>query len=462
MGINVSSSQLELLDEFISEFMNVEMIPGIAVGIVHENEIIYKKGFGVKNGSIQAKVDEYSLFHMASIAKTFVALGVMQLVSEQKIQLDEYVVNYLPYFQLKDERYHNITIRHLLTHNSGLPNEPDLEWDKPQYDKESLERYVKGLHQKDLLSAPGETFSYSDMAYDILGDVVAKRSGLTFEEYMDQNILKKLHMNHSNFLRSELSEELLTSPHLCYEVDSNRAKVSDVFPYNRIHAPSSTLCSNVVDMCNYLIYQIDLEKRCNEHILESNSLCFKDLWIPQVQTGWGGYQDQMGLGWFLGEYKGYKVRSHEGGDTGFRSHMMILPDQELGIVIMTNSDYVGCQYLCPVVLDVVLGIHQVNRFQNSLAHHLSRLIIQYNYEHALQEYIKIQISDSIDLYYVDENEFLSLSHEWKKAKRWEDTISLLQLSMKIFPHSMSLLDRLEEVYMLKGQPVQIINREMGK
>lgn len=444
MSKKISRVQLSRLDQVITDYMQVHQIPGLAVGIVQGSEIVYKKGFGVKSLFSQEKIEEFSLFHMASIAKTFVGFAVMQLVSENKIQLDDFVMKHLPYFHLKDERDKEITIRHLVTHSSGLPNEPDLEWDKPQFDDEALERYVKGLGSKELLHQPGESFAYSDMAYDILGDVISKCSGVSFEEYMKVNVLKKLGMKDSSFLHTDLAKDHLTTPHLCYTSDSEEVRISEVFPYNRIHAPSSTLVSNVVDICNYLISYIQIEKEYREKLLDHS---IKELWTPQIRTGWGGYQDEMGMGWFLGEYKEHQVRSHEGGDTGFRSYTMVFPVEEIGIVIMMNSDYVGYQNLCHVILDYVLDFEE-DHGKRSLAHLISRWVIS-NKQQALELYN--QLADSQKFYYVDEGEFLSLAHEWKKEKRWEDAIHILQFAKKLFPTSDSIVDRLEEVNRLKEQ-----------
>ena len=133
-----------------------------------------------------------SLFHMASITKPFVATAVMQLVEKGRMRLDAPLTTYLPYFKMADPRAQTITIAQLLSHTSGMPDVYDYEWDKPQYDDGALERYVRSVQDRTLLFAPGERIQYSNMAYEILGDVVAKASGMTFEDYVRQNILEPL------------------------------------------------------------------------------------------------------------------------------------------------------------------------------------------------------------------------------------------------------------------------------
>ena len=136
------------LDRVINDYVGMEFVPGLSVGVVYNNEVLYTKGFGVKNIETKELVDENSLFHMASVSKTFVATGIMQLVEQGKINLDECLIEYLPYFKLRDDRYKKITIRQLLSHISGMPDEDDYEWDKAQYDEEALERYVRSISDR--------------------------------------------------------------------------------------------------------------------------------------------------------------------------------------------------------------------------------------------------------------------------------------------------------------------------
>lgn len=344
---------IESLDRIISEFVNREAVPGLSAGVVYDWEIIYTKGFGVKNIDTKEPTDEHTIYHMASVSKTFVATGIMQLVEQGKMDLDSYLVEYLPYFQLRDERYKKITIRQLLSHTSGMPDVEDYEWDKPQYDEEALERYVRSIKDMELMWEPGEKFAYSNTGYEILGDVISKVSGVSFEQYMKENILDVLKMRESNFFKPAVSKELLTSPHVLGLENGYGAKVSEVFPYNRTHAPSSTLCSNVVEMCNYAIANMNKGSFGKEKILDARS--YSELWKEHASTGRGGYIAGMGLAWFLGEYKGNKAKSHAGADTGFRSNFILLPEKGIAVIVMTNSDYKGMPAISMRILDTVLG-----------------------------------------------------------------------------------------------------------
>src|SRR5262249_8781154 len=145
--------------------------------------------------------------------KPFVATAVMQLVEQGKVDLDKPVADYLPYFRLKDDRYRSITVRQMLTHTSGMPDVDNYHWDQPEYDDGALERYVRSLQDKELRWHPGSKYAYSNMAYEVLGDLVAKVSGTTFEDDVEANILKPLGMNSSTLLFKKADPAKLATGH---------------------------------------------------------------------------------------------------------------------------------------------------------------------------------------------------------------------------------------------------------
>lgn len=437
---------VENLDKVIKDFMDNETIPGLAVGVVYNNEVIYTKGFGVKNVETKELVTERSLFHMASVSKTFVATGIMQLVQREKINLDAPLVDYLPYFQLQDERYKEITIRQLLNHISGMPDEPDYEWEKPQYDEGSLERYVRAQKDKALMWNPGEKFAYSNIAFEILGDVIAKISGVSFEDYMKKNILDVLDMKKSDFNKPLVSRELITTPHVLGIEGGFGPKVSKIYPYNRCHGPSSTLCSNVLEMCNYAIANMNYGEFNGKRILEKES--YLELWREQAVTGWEGHTTKVGLSWFLGEHKGHKVKSHSGGDTGYLSNLILFPENNSALVVMSNSDYMSMNSLTTALMDVVVGL-KPERVKTSLPQHITRLIIEQGYQEALKEYYLIK-EQSIETYLSSERGFNSIAYGLLAAKAIKEAIEILEIGIIEFPEASNLYDSLGEMYLAHG------------
>ena len=149
----------------VSILMQDEGIAGLAVGFVEGGRLVYSRGFGVENADGAPRpVTADTIFHMASITKTFVATAIMQLVERDRIRLDVPATAYLPYFRLRDPRYAKITVRQLLNHTSGMPDVADYGWDRPEFDERALERYVRSLTDQTLKFDPGAQFAYSNMA----------------------------------------------------------------------------------------------------------------------------------------------------------------------------------------------------------------------------------------------------------------------------------------------------------
>ena len=343
------------LQPWIGQLLERERRPGLAIAVVEGNRVVYAHGFGVKRLGKDDPITTRSLFHMASITKTFVATSLMQLVEKGSVDLDAPVVRYLPYFRMADERYRTITVRQMVTHSSGMPDVDDYEWDKPQYDDGSLERYVRGLSDRTLLFAPGEKFRYSNMAFEILGDVIAKVSGQSFDDYVQDHILTPLRMTDSTLLVRRADAQLLTWGH---ELDANGPFASKVFPYNRMHSPSSNLHSNALDMARWAIANMNHGELDGRRILQTSTheLMWKrarDLGGPAPAPT---SRSPVGISWFLGEYRGTVMVGHSGGDTGYATDLAMLPEKKIAVVWMMNSDWRGSRGLTPAALDVALGL----------------------------------------------------------------------------------------------------------
>ncbi|WP_052476458.1 serine hydrolase domain-containing protein [Cohnella kolymensis] len=422
----------ERLDQALSQFVQDHPIPGLAVGIVKDYRTIYAKGFGVSNVTKGEPVDEKTLFHMASVSKTLVATGIMQLAERGKMNLDGYVTEYLPYFTLSDDRFRLITVRQLLNHTSGMPDEDDYEWDRPQYDKESLERYVKSIDDRQLMWHPGEQFFYSNIGYEILGDIIAKVSGVSFEQYIKENVLRPTGMDSSSFLKTEADDGQLATPHILGLTKGYGAEVSEIFPYNRAHAPSSTLYASAEEMCRYAIAQLHQgDVPGGQRILQQVS--YNELWKKYASTDYGAEMEGIGLSWFLGEYKGIRMVSHAGRDTGFRSNLILLPDEGIAVSVMTNSDYVGLKIVYTTILDVLLG-EDISRIKRSIAHHLAQITDSSGVDAAMKEYADIQ-QNNPDRYLVLQGEFNFIADTLKERGFSGEAGKLLQLSSMLFPEA---------------------------
>jgi CubicO group peptidase (beta-lactamase class C family) len=337
------------LEPKINDEIHQGHVPGFAIGVVRDGKLIYTKGFGVARLGGNSPITAKSLFHMASVTKTFVATAVMQLAEQGKIDLDAPVTRYLPYFHLADERYRTIKIRQMLSHTSGIPDNTNYNWDKPEYDAGALERYVRSLADLKLVFAPGEKFAYSNTAYEILGDVIAKVSGESFEDYVQHNILTPLGMKDSTLLLRAASPQLLTSPHV---MKNQTLVVSKVFPYNRAHAPSSTLYSNIEDMSRWAIANLNHGELDGHRILKRETA--ESMWPPVVDA----LGMKEGISWFSTTLQGHRLILHSGGDVGFESLLVLAPDDSVAVVAMTNygaaNPYLGT--FVSTALKIMLGL----------------------------------------------------------------------------------------------------------
>lgn len=339
----------ESLTPFIKEVMQSYDLPGLAIGVVKDNEIIYARGFGYANIDTKVPITTSTLFHMASISKPFVATAVMQLVEQGKIDLDEKVTTYLPYLKLDDDRYKEITIQQMLSHISGMPDVEDYEWNEPQYDEGALERYVRTLTDQKMRFDPGTKHAYSNMAFECLGDVIAKVSGLSFADYEKQYILNPAGMDTSTFLKPEFLPEGWASGHL--RTIHNIAW--DGYPYNRRHGPSSTLHSNALEMCRWAIINMNRGTFDSQTILKTES--YDLLWKPWFKIGREANGRAVGLSWFLGKHREENSVSHSGGDTGFNTYLVMLPEKSMAVIVLCNYIPAPTAAIVHTTLDLLLG-----------------------------------------------------------------------------------------------------------
>jgi CubicO group peptidase (beta-lactamase class C family) len=334
--------------------------PGLAIGVVHNGRPVYSKGFGVARLGDRNPITTTSLFHMASITKVFVATAVAQLVERGAVHLDRPVATYLPYFGVTDDAGRTITVRQMLNHTSGMPDiagAAGYNWDTPEYDEGALERYVRSVRDLALIAPPGTRYRYSNIAFEVLGDLIAKVSGMTFEQYVARHVLNPIGMTNSTLMLPEARKELVVTPH----VRSNTGVISasSVFPYNRAHGPSSTLLSNVDDMMRFAI--VNLKRGETDHGRVLAPASFDALWRPTATVFDGmGLPSSVGIGmaWNIREYGGQRFVAHGGTDLGFSSFLLLAPDAGAGVVALSNLDFARSELgqLAVTVLQTVIGM----------------------------------------------------------------------------------------------------------
>jgi CubicO group peptidase (beta-lactamase class C family) len=341
----VPSSYESLIQPVVQENLGINT-PGLAIGIIDHGILVFVKGYGVADGS--KPVTPRTVFHVASITKTFVGTGVLQLVEEGRVDIDAPVQKYLPYFALDDPRTSTITVRQMLTHTSGMPDVDDYEWNKPQYDNGALERYVRSLKSKKLLFDPGTNFAYSNIAYEVLGDLIAKTSGESFEDFVTSHQLKPLGMRESTLLFKNVDHRLLAEGYS--KSNGQLVKIRD-YPYNRIHTPSSNLMSSVSDLARWSLANMNYGTLKGHRILKASS--YGTLWkaqraLPEVLPG-----ASVAISWFLQDRGSKHVVLYNGDDTGFKAAIRIVPSRKVAVIVLTNSDSAPTFELADRILDIV-------------------------------------------------------------------------------------------------------------
>ncbi len=438
---NQPNAKLDSIKNCIQKYVDGYNIPGIAVGIIKDNKVIANLGFGEKVMKSGDSINQQSIFHMASLSKPVTATAIMQLVEQGKINLDSSITEYLPYFKLKDSAYKQIKIKDILTHSSGMPDVNDYEWDKPQFDEGSAERYVRSIANEEMIAQVGERWRYSNMAYDVLADVVAKVSGMSFETYVKEHILVPLRMRNSSFIPNDLNPDLRTKGH----VWDFGTSVSDIYPYNRRHAPSSCLNSTLEDMCQWALVNLNNGELNGNNILKESS--HDILFTPQFKIN---ENRSIGLSWFVEDYKGMNTVSHEGSDLGYRSKIIFAPEISSAIIIASNYNMTPVNEIAFNIINILQG-HEPDPIEIPISFTIGNEIFKIGMEASIAKYYKIKNSQEAKNYDLSESQLNRLGYQLLRAEKYTEAIEIFKLNTKEYPNSANVYDSLAEAYMRNGQ-----------
>lgn len=427
---------MQQIDDLAHTVVSNFGVAGLAIGVVR-GEQVYTRGFGVKSIETQEPVTADSSFHLASVSKTFVATAVVQLAEQGKLELDAPLLTYLPDFILDDHRYRQITVRQMLSHTSGMPDTDDYGWDRPEYDDQALARYVRSLAHEKLIGSPGEKFTYSNIGYEILGLLIARVSGQCFEDYMKQNLLLPLGMNSSTFLKTEVAPEYATAPHIVLPP----TVVSPEYPYNRAHAPSSTLHSSVRELCAWALMNLNQGEFGGQQVLQGTS--FDQLWHPYQQTGPDHPNEFVGLSWFIDSHRGQRRIRHDGADIGFQSNLALLPDHAIAVVVLANTLPAPANKLADAIVDILLGL-EPSVLKPPILVSLDAILATSSIQSAADEYRRLQQTQA-DQYDFGLEQFLDIAYTLLEVHRYVECLKMAQLALELFSASSEIVDLLTKV-----------------
>lgn len=321
-------------------------VPGLAVAVVHDGDQILTRTYGNHDVGTGQPVTIDSLFHLASVSKVFVATAALQLAEDRTIDLDAPIPAYLPDLVWADPRAGDITVRHLLSHRSGLGDvSGDYGWHEPELDDGALGRFAERVAGWRLEHDPGTTFAYSNAAFELLGHLIATVGGRTFESHLKERVLDPAGMRSSTFMRADVPPEHAALPHLGLPLQV----VPGAYPYTRRHSPSSTLHSSAAELAQWIVINL----AGGTGVL--NPATHRQMWEPVVTTDWGGMNEQMALGWFWGPYAGHQVVNHNGDDPGFLSSLAIVPELGAGVVVLANCNTAPTFTITKAALSALAG-----------------------------------------------------------------------------------------------------------
>ena len=324
----------------VEAWLGMHAVAGLAVAVVGDKDVV-ARGFGVRDLRSGEPVRPETMFHLASVSKPFVATAAVSLTD---FDLDAPITEWVPEFSLADGRAGEVTARGLLSHTSGLPDVSEFGWHEPRLGDDALSDLACSLSHWRLQSEPGSTYSYSNAGYELLGLLLSRVTGTTFEQAMRQRILEPLGMRQSTFLRAEVPQDLAASPH----VGTPLRVPGDSYPYTRRHAPSSTLHSNLVEMGRWVQAHFEPYDGLGAGLVEVMSQ-------PVIDVDDPPWDDAASLGWGLGSHGGDRVLSHSGADPGFQTRIAIVPERRTGVVVLANSNTVPTGLIAHAALDVVHG-----------------------------------------------------------------------------------------------------------
>jgi len=320
-------SALAAIEKAIDEKRKELGIPGIALAIVKDDQIIYLKGLGEKDRDKKLPVTPDTQFAIGSASKAFTGMIAVMAADEGKLSLDDSPKKFLPYFTLRDqEAAAKITIRDLLAHRSGL-NRTDFAMVTGLLNREELIRVAGEAKPTAKL---GEKFQYQNIMYAAAGEVVAKAEKSTWDKLIASRIFKPLGMTNSDTTAAAMQKARDYS--IGYDYNPT-TKVTRRLPQREIFAaaPAGAINSSARDMAQWVRLMLNNGTHNGRRLVSEKG--FDELIRKQMNIG--GTVD-YGLGWFLRQWDGHKVVEHGGNIDGFNSLVAMMPDQKLGFVLLTN------------------------------------------------------------------------------------------------------------------------------
>lgn len=325
------SELAERLNEIIKSEMESKDIPAVSIALLHDQEILYAKGFGFQDDAKTKPADINSIYRIGSVSKMFTDIGIMQEMEKGRLDIDAPISKYLPEFKPENPFDKEITLRQLMAHRAGLVREPIVGH---YFDDQepSLTATVESLNETELVYEPETRTKYSNAGIAVVGYTLEVLSGKTFADYLQKNILEPLKMSSSSFEAKEsFADQLVEGDMWTYD--------GRVFPaptFSLGMAPAGSMYASVADLSLFIKMLFrggQLEN--GEQLISEESI--RAMWTPQFARKQA--QSGYGLGFSIGQLDGLKLVGHGGAIYGFSTEMLLLPEKKLGVVVVAAKDF---------------------------------------------------------------------------------------------------------------------------
>ncbi len=435
LSINLSFGQkkAEKIDKLMSQYAEYNQFNG-SVLVAEKGKIIYKKGFGKANMEWDIPNKSDTKHRLGSVSKQFTALLILQLVEQGKLKLDVPIATYLSDYP--KEKADIITVHNLLTHTSGIPNYTSF----PNFFKDvsrnpfSPEVFVKQFSDLPLEFKPGEKFAYSNSGYFLLGYIIEKVSGKSFEKNLQESIFIPLKMNNSGY---DNSSEIIKNRAAGYEKKGNEF-VNAPFIDMSIPYAAGSLYSTVEDL--YLWDQA----LYGDKLLSTKSM--ELLFRNYIATGRGFY----GYGWNINEVPNgsdkLRIIEHNGGINGFNTIISRIPSDKNLVILLNNTGSTNLGEMNKAIR-AILYDKPFETPKMSLAYALLNAVNEKGLVVGLEKLKEFKKSDK---YSFKESEINDAGYQFLQTDKTNEAIEFFKINVEIFPKSGNAYDSLAEAYLKSG------------
>jgi CubicO group peptidase (beta-lactamase class C family) len=343
-------------------------VPGASIAVVKDNAVVFAAGYGVRELGYNQPVDEHSLFAAGSISKSFTATCLAMLVGEGKLAWDDPVTKYLPGFQLHDAyATREMTIRDLLTHRSGLAEvSGGTVWYGSTYDRREIIQRIRHLKP---VSSFRSQFAYQNVMYLVAGEIIPAVTGVSWDDFVQERLLKPLNMTSSNTSTDSLSNASnVAMPHARLEEKVKRVAYRN---YDNV-GPAASINSSAVDLAQFIRLHLNGGRFGDQTLVDSKAIT--ELTRAQITIPIEPRPAELsaltpkfysyGLGWFLRDYRGRKVNLHTGSVDGMTALAALVPEEQPSSCPRNQEEP---SVVCYHVLDTFFGEPQTDWFAAYLA-----------------------------------------------------------------------------------------------